>query len=116
MSLSKTLYPLLGTGSARKDVSRHDKNVDWNVKNQTKARHFVVVDSLLIVTPIVGICNCSMFCCALLYVHSSFSIILMGKRELVALLFFVYHVSRDCCVALPHGAAGLSAVCHCGIS
>ena len=23
----------------------------------------VVVDSLLIVTPIVGFCNCSMFCC-----------------------------------------------------
>ena len=27
-----------------------------------------------------------MFCCKLLYVHSSFAIILMGKRELVALL------------------------------
>ena len=27
-----------------------------------------------------------MFCCALLCVHSSFAIILMGKRELVALL------------------------------
>ena len=32
------------------------------------------------------VCNCSMFCCALLYVHSSIAIILMGKRELVALL------------------------------
>ena len=41
---------------------------------------------LFIVTPIVGVCNCSMFCCALLYVHSSIAIILMGKRELVALL------------------------------
>ena len=40
----------------------------------------------LIVTPIVGVCNCSMFCCMLLYVHSSIAIILMGKRELVALL------------------------------
>ena len=30
--------------------------------------------------------NCSMFCCMLLYVHSSIAIILMGKRELVALL------------------------------
>ena len=29
-----------------------------------------------------------MFCCTLLYVHSSFTIILMGKRELVALLGF----------------------------
>ena len=46
----------------------------------------MVVGSLLIVTPIVGFCNCSMFCCALLCVHSSFAIILMGKRELVALL------------------------------
>ena len=35
---------------------------------------------------IVGVCNCSMFCCTLLYVHSSIAIILMGKRELVALL------------------------------
>ena len=41
---------------------------------------------LFIVTPIVGVCNCSMFCCMLLYVHSSFAIILMGKRELVVLL------------------------------
>ena len=36
----------------------------------------------------MGFCNCSMFFCALLYVHSSFAIILMGKRELVALLSF----------------------------
>ena len=34
----------------------------------------------------MGFCNCSMFCYAVLYVHSSFAIILMGKRELVALL------------------------------
>ena len=40
-----------------------------------------VVDSLLIVTPIMGFCNCSMFCCALLYVHSSFTIILMGGKR-----------------------------------
>ena len=46
----------------------------------------VVVDFLFIVTSIVGVCNCSMFCCALLYVHSSIAIILMGKRELIALL------------------------------
>ena len=32
------------------------------------------------------VCNCSMFCCTLLNVHSSNAIILMGKRELVALL------------------------------
>ena len=34
----------------------------------------------------MGVCNCSMFCCTLLYVHSSTAIILMGKRELIALL------------------------------
>ena len=48
-----------------------------------------------------------MFCCTLLYVHSSFAIILMGKRELVALLnlsfwclvmvkWLFLAVSRDC--------------------
>ena len=41
-----------------------------------------VVDFLFIVTLIVG----CMFCCTLLYVHSSIAFILMGKRELVALL------------------------------
>ena len=46
----------------------------------------VVVEFLFIVTPIVGVCNCSMFCCTLLDVHTSIAIILMGKRELVALL------------------------------
>ena len=34
----------------------------------------------------MGVCNCSVFCCTLLYVHSSIAIILMGKRELIALL------------------------------
>ena len=34
----------------------------------------------------MGVCNCSMFCCTLIYVNSSIAIILMGKRELVALL------------------------------
>ena len=43
-------------------------------------------DFLFIVTPIVGVCNCSVFCCTLLYVHFSIAIILMGKRELIALL------------------------------
>ena len=33
----------------------------------------------------MGVCNCSMFCCTL-HVHSSIAIILMGKRELIALL------------------------------
>ena len=59
-------------------------------------------------------CNCSMFCCSLLCVHSSFAIILMGKRELFALLclsswFLLVAV-------LPLDAKGLFAVCDSGIS
>ena len=34
----------------------------------------------------MAVFNCSMFCCTSVYVHSSIAIILMGKRELVALL------------------------------
>ena len=62
----------------------------WNgtfLSNET--RHDAsktVVDFLFIVTPIVGVCNCSMFCYTLLNAHSSIAIILMGKRELIALL------------------------------
>ena len=51
-----------------------------------ECRGSVVDDSLLIVIPNVGFWNCSMFCCALLSVHSSFAIILMEKREMFALL------------------------------
>ena len=64
----------------------------------------------------MGFCNCSMFDFVLLCVHSSFTIILMGKRELIALPSFVFLVSPDCCVALPHGATDLSAICERGIS
>ena len=64
----------------------------------------------------MGVCNCSMFCCMLLCVGSSIAIILMGKRELVALLNLSFMVSRDGGVALPRGATGLSAVCDCDIS
>ena len=51
------------------------------------------------------VCICSMFCCTLLYAHSSIAIILMGKRELIALL----NVSSWCLVvverlfAVPRG-------------
>ena len=52
------------------------------------------------------VCNCSIFCCALLCVRSSIAIILMGKRELVALL----NLSSWCLVmvegvflGVPHG-------------
>ena len=60
----------------------------------------------------MGVCICSTFCCTLIYVHSSIAIILMGKRELVALLT----LSSWCLVMVDSGAMGLSAVCDCGIS
>ena len=69
-----------------------------------------VVNLLLIVTSIVGFCNCSMFCWALFCVHSRFAIILMGNERADCSALFVFLVSLDCCVALPHDARGLSAV------
>ena len=83
---------------------------------RSKAVGLLLLTFLFIVTSIVGVCNCSMFCCTLLYVHFSIAITLMGKRELVALL----NLSSWCLVmveqlflAVPWG---LSAVCDCGIS
>ena len=64
----------------------------------------------------MGVCIFSLFCCTLLYVPSSFAIILMGEKRAGCFAYFVFVVSRDCCVALPRGAMGLSAVCDCGIS
>ena len=42
----------------------------------------------------MGVCNCSMFCFTLLYVHFSIAIIFLGKRELIALL----NLSSSCLV------------------
>ena len=68
-----------------------------------------MVDFLFIITPIVGDCDWSLFCCTLLYVHSSIAIILMGKKQLVALL----NLSSWCLVmvewlflAVPWGCLG----------
>ena len=43
----------------------------------------------------MAVCNCSMFCCTLLYVHSSIANILIVKRELVALLSL-----SPCCLVI----------------
>ena len=64
----------------------------------------------------MGVCNCSMFCCTLLYVHSSIAIILIGEERADCFAQFVFLMSRDGWAALPRGATGLSAVCECGIS
>ena len=47
-------------------------------------RWFCCCSCCLLLLP--GVCNCSMFCCALFCVRSGIAIILMGKKELVALL------------------------------
>ena len=64
----------------------------------------------------MGVCYCSMFSCTLRYVHSSIAIILMGKRELVALL----NLSSWCLVMVERlflsVPFGLCVVCDCGIS
>ena len=74
-----------------------------------------VVDSLLIVTFIVGLFNCSMFSvwCAL-QCPFLFAIISMGKRELVALLC-LYSWCLVIVVCFSSRYTGLSAVCDCGI-
>ena len=54
----------------------------------------------------MGVCSCSMFSCALLYVHCGIAIVLVGKRELVALLnlssWFLVMVER-LFLAVPWG-------------
>ena len=55
----------------------------------------------------MGVCNCSMFCCTLLYVHSSIAIILMGKRELIALL----NLSSRCLVMVEWLFLAVPLVC-----
>ena len=54
----------------------------------------------------MGVCNCSMLCCMLLYVPSSIAIILIGKRELVDLLglsFWCLVMGERLFLAVPRG-------------
>ena len=46
----------------------------------------------------MGVCYCSMFCYTLHYFNSSIAIILMGKRELVAL-----HMLPSWCLLMVEG-------------
>ena len=71
----------------------------------------------------VGVLCWSLFCYVLLYVPSSFEIILhpylLGNEERAGYFaFIVFWMScySKCPVALPHGVVGTSAVCDCGIS
>ena len=55
----------------------------------------------------MGICNCYMFCCMLLRVRPSIAIILMGMRELVALL----NLSSWCLVMVERLFLAMPQVC-----
>ena len=67
-------------------IISHYKKIGYNINVLQQTACLVVNPIRVIVTPIVGVCISSTFCCSLLYVHSSIATILMGKRELVALL------------------------------
>ena len=71
---------MLGRGAVSV-AQNHVRYKTWNgnympLPTSTPPRHIQSCKQILF----------SMFCCTLLYVHSSIAIILMGKRELVALL------------------------------
>ena len=55
----------------------------------------------------MGVCNCSMFCWKLLYVHSSIAIILLGKREHIAFL----NLSSWCLVMVERLFLAVPRVC-----
>ena len=63
----------------------------------------------------MGVCGCSVLCCALPYVHSGVAVILMGRRGLVALL----NLSSWCLAMVERlflAVPRWSVVCDCGIS
>ena len=62
----------------------------------------------------VGVLCLSMFCYALLCVHSSVEE--EEKAGCFAIIVLQMYCYFKCSVALPHGAVGWSAVCDCGIS
>ena len=53
-----------------------------------------------------------MFCCE----RVTFCNHLNGEERGGCFALIVFMVSRGFCVALPHDAMGLSAVCDCGVS
>ena len=50
------------------------------------------------------------------FIQKKFCNHLDGEERAGCFTLFVFLVSRDCYVALPHGVSGLSAVSDCGIS
>ena len=76
-----------GPRTSEKEITLHNSNVSLIVFLLTcPIASICWLPYIVLLFPIVGVCNCSMCCCTLLYVPSSFATILMGKRKLVALL------------------------------
>ena len=75
----------------------------------SKAVVLLLLNFCLLLLPLwESVCNCSMFCCTLLYhVHSSIAIILTGKRELDALL----NLSSWCLVMVEQLFLAVPRVC-----
>ena len=75
---------------------------------------------LLLAFCFVGVCDCSVFCCALLCVRSGVAVVLVcvcvGGGGGCCFAWFVFLVSRGGWAAILRGASGFSAVCDCGIS
>ena len=61
----------------------------------------------------MGFCNCSMFCCPFYFCNH---LAIDGGEKAGCFALFDFQMSRDCCVALPHDATGLSAGCDRCIS
>ena len=57
-----------------------------SVKMEAYLNGYFVIFGSWVLYYIVGVCICSLFCCTLLYIDFSFAFILMGIRELIALL------------------------------
>ena len=79
----------------------------------SKAVVLLLLTFCLLLLSLWEVCNCSMFCCMLLYVHSSIAIILMGKRELVALLnlsSWCIMMVEQLFLAVPRGCLGFGIV------
>ena len=64
----------------------------------------------------VGVLCLSLFCYALLCVHSSFFNHFKEEDKSVCFAIFVLQIYSDYKFSVTHGAVGLSAVCNCGIS
>ena len=67
---------------------------------------------VVVVTPVVG--ALTVVCFVVCY-FISILVLQSSSDGASCFAWFVFLVSRDCCVAFPRGAMGLSAVCDCGI-